>query len=195
LEKENKKLVISIVIIALLIGGSFGFFFILQQVMRTPIPVVVVTSGSMEPTINEGDILFIQNGSAENIKAGTHENRTGDIIVYETRGLWSFPISEPVVHRVIEKDLVNGTYYFITQGDANGSPDPYPIPENKVYGKVVGIVPKIGWVKLFLDRTGLAIPLIVILGIILLISIAWDVVHPDEDEKEENQEEGILDSA
>nr|MDO8116593.1 signal peptidase I [Candidatus Sigynarchaeota archaeon] len=167
--------------IGAIFGSSIGGFFILQGVMGTSIPVVVVTSGSMVPTIYEGDILFIQHVLADEIASGDHANRTGDVIVYETRGIWPFPLSEPVVHRVIEKEYRDGKWWFTTQGDANYIPDNYEIPEENVYGKVVGVIPKVGWIKLFLDRSGIVIPLLVILAMLLVASIVWDVLHPEKE--------------
>jgi signal peptidase I len=142
----------------------------------------------MEPTIYRGDVLFVKNVPSEEIAAGDHLARTGDVIVYETQGLWLVPISEPVVHRVVNETYTSGKWYFTTQGDnvlTNTNPDPYPVPEDKVYGKVVGIIPKIGHVKLFLDDTGLAIPLLGFLAILLVISIVWDYTHPEKKEKKE----------
>ena len=190
---------VSLITLGAIFGGAFIFFFSLKAAMNTPIPIVVVTSGSMEPTINEGDILFIQNGSAENINAGDHDLRTGDVIVYETEGIWLFPISEPVVHRVINRtyNSTDGKYYFQTQGDANFAPDAVLVPEDNVYGKVVGKIPYIGWVKLFFDRLsfgGINIGtfLLVILAVLLVISILWDVFKPSkEKDKEKAPEEPV----
>ncbi len=139
----------------------------------------------MEPTIYRGDVLFVKNVPPEEIIAGNHTTRTGDIIIYETQGLWLIPISEPVVHRVIAKTFSAGVWYFTTQGDNNPAPDAYPVPEDKVYGKVVGTIPKIGYVKLFLDDSGLAIPLLVFLAVLLVISIIWDYIHPEKKDKDE----------
>ncbi|MHA1793341.1 MAG: signal peptidase I [Promethearchaeota archaeon] len=191
MDSEKRKTLASIIIVGAIIGGMVGSFFILKAAMNTPIPVVVVSSGSMEPTINEGDILFIKNVSAKDIQSGDHDARTGDVIVYETKGVWNHPISEPVVHRVINKSYHDGKYWFICQGDANPVADPgyYPpveIPEDKVYGKVVGVIPKIGWVKLFLDRSGLTMVLLVTVGILLVLSILWDMIKPGEG-KEDNE--------
>jgi len=168
-------------VIAAIFGGTFASYLILRAVMNTPVPIVVVTSGSMVPTIYEGDILFVQNVPGEDIIAGSHVNRTGDIIIYETQGVWPVPLQEPVVHRVIDKNWSSGKWWFRTQGDANYAPDGYWIPEEKVYGKVVGVIPKLGWVKLFLDRTNIAIPLLVILAAVLVLSIVWDAKHPEKE--------------
>jgi len=164
--------------------------------MNTPIPIVVVTSGSMEPTISEGDILFINNCSPEDIMPGDHDLRTGDVIVYETEGIWTFPIDQPVVHRVIARNYIGGKYWYLTQGDANSAPDQAWVPEDNLYGKVVGNIPYIGWVKLFFDRLNfgginVGTILLVVLGVMLVISILWDIYKPPEEKgvKEKTPEE------
>ncbi|HME55680.1 MAG TPA: signal peptidase I [Candidatus Lokiarchaeia archaeon] len=194
MEKRKKQILVTIAVLGVVFGGTLGAYFILCAAMNTTTPVVVVTSGSMEPTIYEGDILFVKNVPPSEIMPGSHVNRTGDVIVYDTNGLWLVPAPEPVVHRVINRTFVNGTYYFITEGDANPGPDPpgystpIKIPQNKVIGKVVGVIPKIGWVKLFLDQTNIAIPILVFLAILLVLSIVWDFLHPDT---KKNEEKGV----
>ncbi|MBD3188192.1 signal peptidase I [Candidatus Bathyarchaeota archaeon] len=174
IKKENKGLLVTLIVIGSFIGGAFAAFGILKVVMKTPIPVVVVTSKSMEPNIHEGDILFIKNQSADEINVG-------DVIVFETQGAWSSPINEPVVHRVIQKDFNVGEqkYYFTTQGDANPFPDD-PIPEDNLYGRVVGRIPYLGWIKLFLDRSGIGIYLLIGIGVLLVISIIMDFMKEKE---------------
>ncbi|NMC07814.1 MAG: signal peptidase I [Candidatus Lokiarchaeota archaeon] len=192
-EKGKKQLVVTIIVVVAIFGGTYSTYLVLQASFHTPIPIVVVTSGSMEPTIYRGDVLFVKNVPPEEIVAGSHLERTGDVIIYETRGLWASPISEPVVHRVVNKTFTAGKWYFTTQGDnviTNSNPDLYLVPEDKVYGKVVGIIPQIGQVKLFLDDTGLAIPLLAFLALLLVISIIWDYTHP---EKKETKQDGTED--
>ncbi|MHA1285340.1 MAG: hypothetical protein ACTSQP_22795 [Promethearchaeota archaeon] len=57
------------------------------------------------------------------------------------------------------------------------------MPQNRIYGVVCGRIPYIGWVKIILTDTGLLIPVIVIISILLVISIAWDLVKKEESEK------------
>lgn len=176
MDKAKKQLVVTVVAVGAIFGGTLGTFLLMQVAWNTEIPVVVVTSGSMEPTIYRGDVLFIQGVPPETIEAGDHALRTGDVIVYDTRGVWTFPLNEPVVHRVVNKTFSGGKWYFTTFGDNNFLPDLFLVPEDKVYGKVTGIIPKIGHVKLFLDESGIAVPLLVVLLVALVASIAWDAV-------------------
>ena len=98
----------------------------------------VIASGSMQPTLNVGDMVIVLSTPAKTIKIG-------DIIQYQTA-------QEPTIHRVIDKYEAGGTTWFITQGDANNAPDD-PVNERQVMGKVVLTIPKLGWVSIYLKET------------------------------------------
>lgn len=189
MNKKTKGLVITLVVLGSMFGSIFGVFFAMQAVLGTPIPVVVVTSGSMSPTILEGDLLIIQNVPAEDLQVGDHHTQSGgDIIVFDAPGY-----IEPIVHRIVNKTLINGTYYFETWGDnsfTNPIKDPWLTPEDRVHGKVILHLPYLGWPKLVLDRFNLALPIFIALAILLAISIAWDFLKPKNAKKGE-EEEGI----
>jgi len=182
LEKKKKQIVISVVVIGIVFGGVFGAFGIMSVALNTSTPVVVVTSGSMVPTLYEGDILFIQNVSFNDLVVGNHTTRTGDIIVYSTQKPYFVTdvTTEPIVHRLVGKyfDNTTGRWYVQTWGDANSIPDMWNAPAANIMGKVVGVIPYLGWIKILLDQTGLAIPLLVFLAALLVISILWDISNP-----------------
>ena len=193
-EKEKKtvpkkKIIIAVVMISIAFLGSFLIYFILQISLNTETPIVVVVSGSMEPQIHEGDMLFVVGTEPENINSGTIEDKTGDIIVFNAQGLWSTAPIDPIVHRVINKYQIGDTWYFDTKGDANAIPDAESIPESRVIGVVVGGIPYIGWVKIFLTESGLLIPLLVIISALLLISIVKDIYQDDDDDKDEKHKD------
>ena len=189
-EKEKKpvprkKIIIAVVMISIAFLGSFFVYFILQISFNTETPIVVVVSGSMEPQIHTGDMLFVMGTEPENINSGTIEDKTGDIIVFNAQGLWSTAPIDPIVHRVINKYQIGDTWYFETKGDANSIQDAAPIPESRVIGVVVGGIPYIGWVKIFLTESGLLIPLLVIISTLLIISIVKDIYLDDKDDQDE----------
>jgi signal peptidase len=96
----------------------------------------IVASGSMEPTIPEGSVIFIKY---------TPESRVeeGDIIAFRN---WNISPDKPffVTHRVIDVHQNDSQIYFTTQGDANPEPDAEPVPSNRLIGKVSMIIPYYG---------------------------------------------------
>ncbi|MHA1473509.1 MAG: signal peptidase I [Promethearchaeota archaeon] len=187
---SKKKIIIAVVMICTAFFGSFLVYFILQISFNTESPIVVVISGSMEPQIHKGDLLFVMGIDPEDIKNGTAEDKDGDIIVFFAN--WHGAPVEPIVHRVINKYQEGGTWYFETKGDANSIPDQGVRSEDDIIGVVVGGIPFIGWVKIFLTDSGLLIPLLVVISALLIISIVRDFYKgdgDDEDEDEKNKEE------
>ena len=125
-EKQKKETVNTVLLIVIIIGGTFGVMGLTKVILRTNYPLVVVTSESMLPGIEIGDLLIVKGINPEDIEVGDHEIQNGSIIIYETEGIWPNPISQPVVHRVVGR-IYNRTedrYYFITQGDNNFDTDP-----------------------------------------------------------------------
>ncbi|MHA1669481.1 MAG: signal peptidase I [Promethearchaeota archaeon] len=186
----KKKVIIAVILISFAFFGSFIIYFVLQVSLNTQTPIVVVVSGSMTPTINKGDILFVQGRDPSMIQSGSILEKNGDVIVFNAHGLWSSAPLDPIVHRVIDKWYENDTWYFRTKGDANSIPDPVQISEDKVIGVVIGGIPFIGWIKILLTESGLLIPLLVIISGLLIISIIWDFIK--EEEKDSDKDSGSL---
>lgn len=107
------------------------------------VPILVVKTGSMEPILNIGDVIIIDDRvSPKDIKTGPK----GDVIVFRKPGT-----GELIVHRAIGK-TENG---FITKGDANPGIDFWsPVPYENLVGRWTGIkIPYwtgIGFLSLFL---------------------------------------------
>lgn len=190
---SKSKIIIAIILIIFAFSGSFLIYFILQISLNTNIPMVVVVSKSMEPTLLKGDLLFVQGKDPELIRNGTIEGKEGDIIVFDAWNIdgWINPPRDPIVHRVVDK-WYDGAWFFLTKGDANTLVDNKPVPENRVLGIVVGRIPYIGWVKILLTDSGLLIPLLVIVSVLLIISIIWDIVKKDDKGKDKKKGEKKL---
>lgn len=112
----------------------------------------VVVSGSMEPAFYRGDIVVTEGTNIYGIQEFNPESdvHVGDVVVYNAT--W---YSEPVIHRVISEENVNGSKYFKIKGDNNNQADPYLVSPSQIRAKVVNIgdnlfiIPKIGYVTLF----------------------------------------------
>jgi len=184
---SHKKIIIAVVMICIAFFGSFLVYFGLQVALNTKAPIVIVVSGSMEPSIREGDLLFVKGTNPKDIKNGTAEEKNGDVIVFDARKLWAGAPEEPIVHRVVGKYLDGGKLYFWTKGDANPLPDQEPVPESRILGVVIGGIPYIGWVKILLTESGLLIPLLVIISAFLVISIIRDIFQGDDDDEDQKK--------
>ena len=182
----------TIILIIILFVSVFAFWFGLRYAFQTEFPLLAVASGSMIPTLDVGDLILVQGFSnACEVNAASYPE--GDIIVFHKPGLEN----ELIVHRAVSKVENDDTCYFETKGDHNSIADKWSGPEtwdNKIserllVGKVVGKVPWLGHIPLFM-RTPSGILIIVLLFIVLIIV---DFIFPQKrDEKTTSQEEEIL---
>ncbi len=91
----------------------------------------------MEPALKAGDVVITREVPADNVEVG-------DIVRFQLGRSY-------VLHRVTEIQKVGSQIQFITRGDANNVDDA-PLPESKMEGKVILVVPKIGWVGIGIRR-------------------------------------------
>ncbi|MFW9855438.1 MAG: signal peptidase I [Candidatus Thorarchaeota archaeon] len=133
-------------------------------------PTAAVTTGSMIPIYNgyqnteqadiyplRGDILLVRKVSPASIEIG-------DVIVFNVS-----QVTEPVVHRVIDKWAENETFRFKTNGDNNKYPDNWVVQGKDIFGIVVVRIPYIGWFLILFQTTPGRIILLVS-AIVLLFS-------------------------
>ena len=99
------------------------FFFIVYMILRFSI----VSSGSMTPEINTGDIVMWKKTKCSN------DLQVGDIAIY-VRG------DHCIIHRVqnISVDK-NGSRIFEFKGDVNEVPDPDPVYPEQIQGRYLSI--------------------------------------------------------
>lgn len=147
-----------------LLGVLFAVIFhygILRFALATDLPMVAVLSNSMKHDssvdiyhyqwleknlgYNESYIKSwpIAKGFAKGdmpIVKGSDEYKVGDVIVYDAGQ------EVPIIHRII-KINEDGTYQ--TKGDNNPGQYPYELSVSKeqIHGKVVFVIPKLGYVK------------------------------------------------
>lgn len=112
----------------------------------------VVNSGSMEPEIDTGALLFTYKTGPENIGVA-------DTITFQDEDSYT-------THKVIEKNT-GEEITFKTQGIANNSPDPGEVTVDEIAGKKLFSIPFLGYVITWAGTTTGIIVLIVIPGIIV----------------------------
>lgn len=131
----SKKQVKDIIIIAVGIATIFVGF---KIVFGTENPFYVVSSGSMIPNLNIFDVIVVQGNVAfDHIKIG-------DIIVFNRPN----GHDKVIVHRVAEI-LYKDPLVIRTKGDSNPDSIPgtdFPITKEDYIGKVVYVIPQIGYV-------------------------------------------------
>lgn len=175
--KKFFKVFFSSLITILLVGViAFEVVVIVDQASQYNVDFVsyrisVVTSDSMsaiDPSnedrlenykerINKGDLIVSEtNINYEDIKIN-------DVIIY-------FNGKTLVCHRVINKFSEDNNEFLITQGDANNVSDGI-ISFNQVKGRVIDVIPYIGYVNLYLTSPYgvLAICLVILIIIIALL--------------------------
>ena len=165
LKRDYMQTVIMILIVILFV---FVFWYGLGFVFGTDHPILAVASGSMEPVLYKGDLIFvegIQNFSDIHV-AVKDADQPGDVLVYQGA-------SNLIVHRAVEKTYneETGTWSFKTWGDNNAYPDAGIVTEGSIVGRYAGFkVPWLGNVALFfepLDRKLAFIALWVVLLVVI----------------------------
>ncbi len=98
----------------------------------------LISGVSMEPTLEAGDIVVTRDISPEQIKVG-------DIVRFRNGSI-------TIMHRVTEIYRSGTTTWIVTKGDNNNHAD-NPITAEQVEGKVVAVIPKVGWIGIFIKNT------------------------------------------
>lgn len=158
--------VVLIAILAILLAGIrvLGF---------TPLTVL---SGSMQPEIPTGSVVYVAKVSPENIKEG-------DVISYM---LDNETVSTHRVVQILKTEPYDNNpsgIKYVVKGDANEKNDERPVMHSNVIGKVSFHIPALGYVSEFIKNppgTYIAISA----GLVLLVLIFFPEVFP---EKKENK--------
>lgn len=141
--KFLKEIFIKIIYVFLLI---YLIIFIPKLFGYNPL---VVISGSMEPTLKVGGLLYYEEIDINDFKEK-------DILVYELK-------DHIISHRVVEH-LDNG---FITKGDANNSYDSSIVNDNQILGRGTNwSIPLLGYYADFIFRHKYILKILLSIGII-----------------------------
>lgn len=130
-----------------------GIIFIYKSVEKPNQPNFIfghttfyITSGSMEPTYDVGDLVIVKKNE---------EIKVNDVIVFVERG-------NRISHRVIEIIEEGTNVFYQTKGDNNDTMDNFKVSDHDVFGVVVGKISHIGSIIDFIKGPT---------GILILVSI------------------------
>jgi len=135
--RKALNIITTVVLVIVLI-----FTFLLVGVRLFGLQPYTVISGSMEPNIHVGSIVYVKPAAASELTVDmpiTYKMSNGAV----------------VTHRIIEikadeRDPSNVSY--ITKGDANDDPDGTPVHISSVIGRVVFSIPVVGYVCHFIQN-------------------------------------------
>ncbi len=100
---------------------------------------VVVIGGSMQPTLEVGDVVIVASVPLKTIQEQ-------DIIHFQAP-------HRSVTHRVVNiTTLTDGAWVYRTKGDANEVQDVFPVYSPNVRGKVMYTIPKVGWISIYVQQ-------------------------------------------
>ncbi len=181
--KETIIMIIAGIIIFLIVKMMFGGLL--------GVSLVVIENGpcpnsSMCPTYDQGDMFLINKAAPDKIEIG-------DVIVYNSDYHFSDFL---IIHRVVNITVISDThgdhYYYMVSGDNFNSNDYIDwynsstklIPYDAVLGKTKLLIPKIGYLRLWMTD----IPAIryILLGLIVAISL-YLILAPDDKKKKEKE--------
>lgn len=111
----------------------------------------VIVSGSMIPEIQIGDVVVIND--TDNVKIN-------DVIAFRRD-------SSVIVHRIIKEMNVKGTTMYQTKGDNNNVADAELVATKDIEGVMIGKVPFIGKIIMWLYNN-LQIAIIIVIAIIII---------------------------
>lgn len=177
--KKIFKIVVNTILVIIF---SFGLLVIFTFLPITGnIKLLTVLSGSMEPRINTGSLIFIKPVGEYNV---------GDIVTKTTEEK-----NVTITHRIIEKETVDGKIFFQTKGDANNVADNEKTPAEMIVGKVFFNIPYLGYVVNFAKTTQGLIFIVIIPAVIIvyeeILKIKKEIVRIAREKKNKKSQDGI----
>lgn len=164
--EKNKKIItglVYIIIFPIILFNLLIIFMTITNPYETPsffgVKAFVIISGSMEPNLNIGDIVFMKEVDESDIYVD-------DIIAFRDE-------QSIVTHRVIGI-VENDGKEFVTKGDNNSSKDSHNVTYEDIEGKYIGKIPYLGNIILFFkDKVVILIVILVFcLGYLYSVKIA-----------------------
>ncbi len=140
-------IIVFFVIFGLCVTGYFLDLFINVKSGNYEHPLFggyVIVSQSMVPTINVNDAVVVKRENNDKYAVGDVITFKSDENNYE---------GYPITHRIISKEeFADSESSYTTKGDNNSIADPSRVYTSNIYGKVMFVIPKLGYLKSFLAK-------------------------------------------
>ncbi len=117
--------------------------------------ILMVQSGSMEPTIQTGSVVFVKPAK---------DYKINDIITFGQ----ATKTKAPTTHRIVDIRVQASEPIYTTKGDANNGPDQKEITKKEIIGKVLFHIPYLGYAVSF-AKTKLGFALVIIIPALAVI--------------------------
>lgn len=172
--KKNAKItkrIIDIIIIILLYNIILVFISCINKIEDISLfgyKAYIITTDSMKPQINAGDITIVKDTKEENLEVG-------DVIAFKKN-------DKVITHRITNIEEQNEKNRYTTKGDNNNLEDNEKIEYSEIEGENVLTIPKLGYFIHALENQIVFLFIILILLIVLFFKIR-------KDEKMENRRE------
>ncbi len=154
-KQQNKN--IAALLTAFVIFFSVIALGIVYAPMLFGLKAYAVETGSMEPTIPEGSMVYVQKYSS------FEDYQVNDVVTFTDPST-----SESFTHRIVQID--SAQMMFVTQGDANSIPDLEPTQASLAVGKVKFSIPFLGYAASLLKSNPVKIA-------VVIIYIAWAAIE------------------
>ena len=135
----------------------------------------VVLTGSMEPAILQGSLVFMKK---------QQEYHKGDVIAFKEGNI-------TITHRIVDVMIQNSRSIYHTKGDANNVTDSQAVAESDILGKAENSIPMVGNFILFLKTLPGFIGLIVVPVLIFIGFELWNIKKEIETSTEKRIREKI----
>lgn len=133
---------------------AFSSYFAIPGGIR----IFTVMTGSMEPTLKTGSLVFVKEGK---------DFKKDNIITFKKAD----DLKETITHRIVSVGEEDGVKYYEVKGDANPSADSEKVGIYKVIGRVFFWIPFLGYIVSFAKTP---------VGVIFLVVIPATVIIYEE---------------
>ncbi len=136
----------------------FTFITFAQRIPILGLSSFVVLSGSMSPVFEAGDIVMVAKTPVSSLKVN-------DIIAFDDPNI----PGRIITHRIASFEKKGNQEFFRTKGDANTAADTWEVPAAAVKGRMINVIPGIGYLVAFIKTLqGFALFILLPGGVLIL---------------------------